>query len=45
MSDLALGQVIGNRFHFIGNSGWALFEDPKAAPAPRGVTILSTATD
>ena len=42
MTDLALGQVVGNRFHFIGNSGWALYGDPKAAPAPRDVLILST---
>jgi hypothetical protein len=42
MTDLALGQVINGRFHFIGNSGWSLFEDPKAVPAARNVTILST---
>jgi sugar lactone lactonase YvrE len=42
MSDLALGQIVNGRFHFIANSGWALFEDPKAAPAIRNVTILST---
>ena len=42
MSDVALGQVINGHFNFIGNSGWALFEDPKAAPAPRDVIVLST---
>lgn len=42
MSDIALGQVINGHFNFIGNSGWALFEDPKAAPAARDVIILRT---
>ena len=40
MSDLALGQVINGHFDFIGNSGWALYDDPKAAPALRTVVIL-----
>lgn len=43
MSDIALGQVINGHFDFIGNSGWALDEDPKAAPAARAVIILRTA--
>lgn len=43
MTDLALGQVLNGRFHFVGNSGWALFDPPPATPpAPRTVTILST---
>lgn len=42
MTDLALGQVFNGRFHFVGNSGWALFDPPPATPpAPRAVTILS----
>ena len=45
MNDFALGQIVNGRLHFIGNSGWALFDDPKAAPAARTVTILNTATD
>ena len=42
MTDLALGQVINGHFDFIGNSGWALYEDPKATSTPRDVIILST---
>ena len=42
MSDLALGQVFNGHFDFIGNSGWALYDDPKAAPAARDVIILRT---
>ncbi len=45
MNDVALGQVVNDRFHFIGNSGWSLYEDPTAAPAARAATILSTHTD
>jgi sugar lactone lactonase YvrE len=46
MTDLALGQVVGQRFHFVGNSGWSLFDPPPAtAPAPRSVTILATPID
>ena len=45
MSDVTLGQVVNGRFHFIGNSGWSLYEDPLATPAPRTVTILNTAID
>ncbi len=42
MSDVALGQVFNGHFDFVGNSGWALYDDPKATPAPRDVLILST---
>ncbi|MBI2812960.1 MAG: tetratricopeptide repeat protein [Opitutae bacterium] len=42
MTDPSLGQVINGHFDFIGNSGWALFDDPKAAPAARDVVILRT---
>lgn len=43
MTDLALGQVFNGRFHFVGNSGWALFDPPPATPpAARTVTIYST---
>lgn len=46
MTDLALGQVFNGRFHFVGDSGWALFDPPPATPpAARMVTILSTATE
>lgn len=41
MKDPALGQVLNRRFHFVGDSGWELFDEPAAAPAPRAVTILS----
>ena len=42
MDDVSLGVVSGGRFHFVGNSGWALFEAPGAAPAPRTVTVFAT---
>jgi sugar lactone lactonase YvrE len=46
MTDLALGQVFNGRFHFIGNSGWALFDAPPSAPpAARTVTILAIPID
>jgi len=45
MDDPSLGQVLAGRFHFVANSGWALFGSPGATPAPRDVTILSTPTD
>ncbi|RXK56157.1 tetratricopeptide repeat protein [Oleiharenicola lentus] len=46
MTDLALGQVFNGRFHFVGNSGWALFDPPPTTPpAARTVTILSTAVE
>lgn len=46
MTDLALGQVFNGSFHFVGNSGWALFDPPPATPpAARTVTIYSTALD
>jgi len=42
MTDLALGQVFNGRFHFVGNSGWELFDPPPATPPPpRPVTIYS----
>jgi hypothetical protein len=42
MTDLALGQVVNGRFHFVGNSGWALFDPPPAdTPPARPVTIYS----
>ena len=45
MTDLSLGQMINDHFDFIANSGWALYEDPKATPAPRPVVIISTAVN
>ena len=42
MTDLSLGTVAGGRFHFIADSGWALFDPPpEKAPKPREVTIYS----
>ena len=41
LKDAALGQIVNGRFHFVGDSGWELFGQPAAAPAPRTVTILS----
>jgi sugar lactone lactonase YvrE len=42
MDDLALGHVANGRFHFVGNSGWALFDPPpESPPAPRDVVIYS----
>lgn len=46
MTDLALGQVIDGRFHFVANSGWSLFDPtPASPPAPRPVAILSLPLD
>lgn len=46
MTDLALGQVFNGRFHFVGNSGWALFDPPPATPPQaRNVMILSIGVD
>jgi hypothetical protein len=42
MTDLSLGQVVNGRFHFIANSGWELYGNPAATPAPRSVIILNT---
>ncbi|AOS45538.1 SMP-30/Gluconolaconase/LRE-like region [Lacunisphaera limnophila] len=39
LTDLALGQVLAGRFHFVSGSGWALF-DPPAATAPTERTVL-----
>jgi hypothetical protein len=42
MDDLALGHIFNGRFHFVGNSGWSLFDPPPASPPPpRPVTIHS----
>lgn len=46
MTDLALGQIFNGNLHFVGNSGWSLFDPPSATPpAPRTVTIYSTALE
>jgi len=42
MNDVSLGAVAGDQFHFIGNSGWSLYEQPGATPAPRAVTVFQT---
>ena len=42
MTDLSLGQVVNGRLHFIANSGWELYANPIATPAPRDVIILNT---
>jgi hypothetical protein len=42
MDDISLGCVADGKFHFIGNSGWALFDPPSATPAPRTVSIFQT---
>jgi streptogramin lyase len=42
MTDLSLGHVSSDRFHFVGNSGWSLFDPPTENPtAARRVTIYS----
>lgn len=42
MTDLALGSVRHGRFHFVANSGWALFDPaPEKEQGPREVTIVS----
>lgn len=42
MTDLALGQAFNGHFHFVSNSGWALFDPPtETASQPRTVTIYS----
>ena len=46
MTDLSLGQVVNGRFHFVGNSGWALFDPaPDTPPPARSVTIYSITID
>ena len=42
MTDLSLGQVLGDRFQFVATSGWELFANPAATPAARPVTIIET---
>jgi hypothetical protein len=42
MNDPGLGQVVGGQFHFVGNTGWSLFEQPTGPVAARPVTILRT---
>jgi len=40
--DASLGTVDGSRFHFIADSGWALFDPaPEQVPPARTVTVLS----
>ena len=41
MTDAATGVLRNGRFEFLANSGWALFEGNKSAPAPRDVTVLA----
>ncbi|HUG11943.1 MAG TPA: hypothetical protein VMM36_13060 [Opitutaceae bacterium] len=46
MTDLALGHVSGDSFHFVADSGWAMFDPaPEKAPEPREVTIISIAIE
>ena len=45
LTDLGLGQVVGDRFQFIGGSGWDLFPTPAASPAPHTVSIHDTPLD
>lgn len=39
MPDLGLGQVAGEAFTFVTDSGWARFADPAHPPAPRTVIV------
>jgi len=46
MTDLALGSLHGGRFHFVADSGWALFDPaPEKTPEPRSVTLVSLPVD
>jgi streptogramin lyase len=46
MTDLSLGHVSSDRFYFVGNSGWSLFDPPtENPPAARRVTIYSINLD
>ncbi|HVT73668.1 MAG TPA: hypothetical protein VHD61_11055 [Lacunisphaera sp.] len=39
LTDLSLGQVLDHRFAFISHSGWDLFPNPTATPAPHAVLL------
>ncbi|HVZ63319.1 MAG TPA: hypothetical protein VG936_01935 [Lacunisphaera sp.] len=39
LTDLSLGQVLDQRFAFISHSGWDLFPNPAATPAPHSVLL------
>lgn len=42
MTDLSLGVITGDRFRFIADSGWALYDPPPPNPPPaRAVTVYS----
>ena len=44
MTDLSLGTLVGGRFYFVADSGWALFDPPPALQPPaRELTIYSFA--
>jgi sugar lactone lactonase YvrE len=46
MTDLSLGVVNGDRFHFIADSGWSLFDPaPESEPPARRVTVYSLALE
>ncbi|HTL66222.1 MAG TPA: hypothetical protein VL200_01040 [Lacunisphaera sp.] len=39
LTDLSLGQVVGRHFAFLSHSGWDLFSNPAATPAPHSVLL------
>ncbi len=41
IADAATGTLIGDRFVFVGNSGWSLFEGAKTEPAARDILLLA----
>jgi hypothetical protein len=41
LDDASTGHLAGRRLEFIAASGWALFADPAATPAPRDVPLLA----